>query len=78
MHAFGKGLELKINVESEEVVLLGHPDEAAGKTLQGTLSLNLPEAIKVKTISLSFIGKMKVSWSEGKTTNLFNKNSTIL
>ncbi|KAI9259318.1 hypothetical protein BY458DRAFT_517452 [Sporodiniella umbellata] len=65
MHAFGKGLEFKINVASEEIVLLGHPDEAAGKMLQGSLSLNLPESIKVKSVNLSFIGKMKVSWSEG-------------
>ncbi|KAG1174401.1 hypothetical protein G6F70_005019 [Rhizopus microsporus] len=65
MHGFGKSLELKINVLSDEVVLLGQPQEAAGKMLQGTLSLNVNEPIKVKSINLSFIGKMKVSWSEG-------------
>jgi hypothetical protein len=66
MHAFRKNLELKINVVSDEIILLGQPEEAAGKLLQGTVSLNLLEPIKVKSIQLSFIGKMKVSWSEGK------------
>lgn len=66
MHAFGKRVELKINVDSDEILLLGHADEAAGKMMQGSLILNLSEAIKVKSINLSFIGKMKVSWAEGK------------
>ena len=71
MHGFGKRIELKINVLSDEVVLLGQPQEAAGKMLQGTLSLNVNEPIKVKSINLSFIGKMKVSWSEGRYDNIF-------
>lgn len=66
MQAFGKSIELKINVDTEEVLLLGHAEEAAGKMLQGSVVLNLSEPIKVKAINLSFIGKMKVSWSEGK------------
>jgi hypothetical protein len=66
MNAFGKNIELKINILSEEIVLLGHAEEAAGKMLQGSLVLNTTEPIKVKSIHLSFIGKMKVSWSEGK------------
>lgn len=66
MQAFGKSVELKINVENDEILLLGQTEEAAGKLLQGSLELNLSEPIKVKSINLSFIGKMKVSWSEGK------------
>lgn len=66
MNAFGKSIELKINVHSEEILLLGEAEEAAGKMLQGSLVLNLTEPIKVKSIHMSFIGKMKVSWSEGK------------
>ncbi|GAA5800431.1 hypothetical protein HPULCUR_005861 [Helicostylum pulchrum] len=65
MNAFGKSIELKINVHSEEILLLGEAEEAAGKMLQGSLVLNLTEPIKVKSIHMSFIGKMKVSWSEG-------------
>ncbi|GAA5815299.1 hypothetical protein MFLAVUS_008805 [Mucor flavus] len=65
MNAFGKTIELKINVHSEEILLLGEAEEAAGKMLQGSLVLNLTEPIKVKSIHMSFIGKMKVSWSEG-------------
>ncbi|KAG1013670.1 hypothetical protein G6F27_001678 [Rhizopus arrhizus] len=45
--------------------MVEQPEEAPGKLLQGTVSLNLLEPIKVKSIQLSFIGKMKVSWSEG-------------
>lgn len=67
IHAFGKNIELKINIVSDEILLLGHADEAAGKLLQGTLVLNLAEAIKVKSVSLSFVGKMKVSWAEGNS-----------
>ena len=64
--AFGKSIDLKINVQSDEIVLLGHANEAAGKMLQGSLILNISEPIKVKSVNLSFVGKMKVSWSEGK------------
>ncbi|KAL7319686.1 hypothetical protein PS15m_002794 [Mucor circinelloides] len=63
--AFGKSIDLKINVQSDEIVLLGHANEAAGKMLQGSLILNISEPIKVKSVNLSFVGKMKVSWSEG-------------
>ncbi|CEP14986.1 hypothetical protein [Parasitella parasitica] len=63
--AFGKSIDLKINVQSDEIVFLGHANEAAGKMLQGSLILNVSEPIKVKSVNLSFVGKMKVSWSEG-------------
>jgi hypothetical protein len=76
MHAFGKSIEFKIDVHSNEILLLGHADEAAGKMLQGSLVLNLTEPIKVKAVNLSFIGKMKVSWSEGKI--IFEKNLPFL
>jgi hypothetical protein len=68
-HAFGKSVELKINVQNDEILLLGQAEEAAGKLLQGSLVLNLSESIKVKSINLSFVGKMKVSWSEGSVLN---------
>ncbi|KAI8645816.1 hypothetical protein BD408DRAFT_381489 [Parasitella parasitica] len=65
INAFGKSIDLKINVQSDEIVFLGHANEAAGKMLQGSLILNVSEPIKVKSVNLSFVGKMKVSWSEG-------------
>lgn len=77
MHAFGKSIEFKIDVHSKEILLLGHPDEAAGKMLQGSLILKLTEAIKVKAVNLSFAGKMKVSWSEGKANFQKRKNCRI-
>lgn len=71
IHAFGKHVDLKINVLSDEIVFLGETSEAAGRLLQGSLVLNVSESIKVKSINLSFVGKMKVSWSEGNDFILF-------
>lgn len=70
MNAFGKSIELKINVHSDEIILVGAAEEAAGKTLHGSLVLNLTEPIKVKSIIMSFMGKMKVSWSEGNSDHI--------
>jgi hypothetical protein len=64
--SFKKNIDFKINVASDEIFFLGHPDEAAGKLLQGTLDLNLSEPIKIKSITLSFVGRTRVSWTEGK------------
>lgn len=58
--------ELKIELASEEIVLMGHASESAGKMLRGSVILNLTEPMKVRSVILSFTGKMKVSWSEGK------------
>ncbi|KAK4511617.1 uncharacterized protein ATC70_012833 [Mucor velutinosus] len=60
-----KASELQIDLENEEIVLLGHSSESAGKLLRGTVTLNLTEPMKIKSVTLLFIGKMKVSWSEG-------------
>lgn len=57
--------ELKIDLSSTEIVLLGNTSESAGKLLRGTVSLNLSEPMKVRSVSLNFTGKMKVAWSEG-------------
>ncbi|CAO3700355.1 unnamed protein product [Rhizopus stolonifer] len=65
MPTFGKNVELKINISSEEIVLLGHPQEAAGKLLQGQLTLKLLESTKIKVVRLSFSGRAKVAWSDG-------------
>lgn len=60
-----KASELQIDLENEEIILLGHSSESAGKLLRGTVTLNLTEPMKIKSVTLLFIGKMKVSWSEG-------------
>lgn len=57
--------ELRIDLASSEIVLLGNASESAGKMLRGSVILSLAEAMKVRSVTLSFIGKMKVSWSEG-------------
>ncbi|KAL0089117.1 hypothetical protein F4703DRAFT_1733036 [Phycomyces blakesleeanus] len=65
VNAIRKTNELRIDLTTDEIVLLGEADESAGKLLQGSLLLTLAEPIKVKSICLKFSGKMKVSWSEG-------------
>ncbi|KAL0076704.1 hypothetical protein J3Q64DRAFT_1770317 [Phycomyces blakesleeanus] len=54
VNAIRKTNELRIDLTTDEIVLLGEADESAGKLLQGSLLLTLAEPIK-----------MKVSWSEG-------------
>jgi hypothetical protein len=60
-----KTVDLRIEVENKEIILLGNASESAGKLLKGALILTLTEPIKVKSVSVAFIGKMKVAWSEG-------------
>ncbi|KAI9265951.1 hypothetical protein BY458DRAFT_437922 [Sporodiniella umbellata] len=61
----GKSSDLKIQVSSADIILFGHSSESSGKLLQGSVVLNLLEPMKVRSITLNFLGKMKVSWSEG-------------
>lgn len=70
-----KTVDLKIQVENQEIILLGNASESAGKQLKGALILTLTEPMKVKSVCLFFIGKMKVSWSEGK--RLTNRKKKI-
>ena len=63
----GRPAQLQINVIDDSILLHGQADESAGKLLQGSVILDLPEAMKVRAVHLKFSGKMNVSWSEGKT-----------
>ncbi|KAI8337586.1 hypothetical protein BC941DRAFT_375344 [Chlamydoabsidia padenii] len=65
VHSFTKTIDLKITCNSNEIYFFGQPEESAGKLLQGTVSLSLTEAIKVKRLTLDFKGKMKVQWTDG-------------
>lgn len=62
----GKSSDLKIELSSTDVILYGHSSESSGKLLQGTVILSLSEPMKVRSITLNFLGKIKVAWSEGK------------
>ncbi|KAI8360865.1 hypothetical protein EDC96DRAFT_512810 [Choanephora cucurbitarum] len=64
IQAFGKSIDLKINVVTDEIVLYGLAENAPAKVLRGSLVVTLSEPIKVKSVVLSFIGKMTVAWSE--------------
>jgi hypothetical protein len=66
VHAIRKSVEVRIDLADEAILMVGHPEESAGKVLRGVLRVIATEPIKVKSISLRFVGKMKVSWSEGK------------
>jgi hypothetical protein len=71
----GKSSDLKIELSSTDVILYGHSSESSGKLLQGSVILSLSEPMKVRSITLNFLGKIKVAWSEGK---LISKQSMLL
>lgn len=58
--------QLKIIVESENLVMHGSSTESAGCVLRGTLQLSLQDSMKIKSISMQLEGKMMVSFMEGK------------
>ncbi|KAI8141118.1 hypothetical protein BJV82DRAFT_671103 [Fennellomyces sp. T-0311] len=61
----GRPGQLQINVVDDQILLHGQAEESAGKLLQGSVTLDLAEPMKVRAVHLKFSGKMKVSWSEG-------------
>jgi hypothetical protein len=58
--------QLKIIVESENLVMHGSSTESAGCVLRGILQLSLQDSMKIKSISMQLEGKMMVSFMEGK------------
>lgn len=57
---------IKIHVENDTLILRGSPEESVGCVLRGCVILNTKEAMKVKSITLNLLGRMKVQWSERK------------
>ncbi|KAH8555305.1 hypothetical protein BGW37DRAFT_476638 [Umbelopsis sp. PMI_123] len=57
--------DFKINLETDRLILHGNVDESSGVILRGSVIMDCAEATKVKTVTLKFIGKMKVAWTEG-------------
>ncbi|KAG1050683.1 hypothetical protein G6F43_007064 [Rhizopus delemar] len=57
--------DFHITLETDHVILHGNVDESAGVMLRGSVVLNCHETTKVKSVSLKFIGKAKVNWTEG-------------
>ncbi|KAG0946140.1 hypothetical protein G6F57_002789 [Rhizopus arrhizus] len=57
--------DFHITLETDHVILRGNVDESAGVMLRGSVVLNCHETTKVKSVSLKFIGKAKVNWTEG-------------
>jgi hypothetical protein len=58
--------QFKIHVENDTLVMRGTPEESVGCVLRGCVILRTKETMKVKSITLNFMGKLKVQWSERK------------
>ncbi|ORX93321.1 hypothetical protein K493DRAFT_302740 [Basidiobolus meristosporus CBS 931.73] len=54
---------LDIGLHHDILTMHGSPNESVGCVLSGTLNFNLVEPLKVKSISLKFIGKVKIDGS---------------
>lgn len=63
--------DFHITLETDHVILRGNVDESAGVMLRGSVVLNCHETTKVKSVSLKFIGKAKVNWTEGLNSFLW-------
>ncbi|KAI8879880.1 E set domain-containing protein [Backusella circina FSU 941] len=60
-----KTYELDIKLSTPEIIMMGSSSESAGKLLQGTVTLNLTEPMKIRSIVLNFLGQVKAEWFEG-------------
>ncbi|KAI8086592.1 uncharacterized protein BX664DRAFT_336253 [Halteromyces radiatus] len=72
------GADLKINLETDHIILHGSPDEAAGVILHGSVVLNCHEHIKVKGFSLKFSGIIHVHWVEGSSSQRHYKEKKVI
>ena len=68
MDRIRSAIKTKIHVESEQLVMCGHPSESSGCVLRGVLDVRVKEPTKVKGITLQFSGKMTITWTERKYT----------
>jgi hypothetical protein len=62
--------KVKIHVENENLIMYGSAMESSGCVLRGVMNLQLQETTKVKSIGLEVIGKMTISWTEGKDSSI--------
>lgn len=56
--------KLRIHLENDHLIMYGSSTESSGCILRGALSLKLKKSTSFKSISLQFIGKVSVSWSQ--------------
>ncbi|KAK9767079.1 hypothetical protein K7432_003389 [Basidiobolus ranarum] len=71
---------VEIRLANDCLIFNGSANESAGAVLRGSLYLNLPEALKVKNISLRLDGKMKVCWDDvpGVKNNAKNETRSLI
>ncbi|CAO3645379.1 unnamed protein product [Cunninghamella blakesleeana] len=72
------GADLKINLQSDHIIFHGGIEEAGGQVIRGTVILDCHEHIKVKEITLKFIGRVKVHWVEGPSQRHYKDKKTLI
>ncbi|KAJ9061439.1 hypothetical protein DSO57_1020789 [Entomophthora muscae] len=55
----------EIQLADKEVVFYGSSAECSGKVLQGTLLVHPTDALKVKSLTLQFTGRVQTQWTSG-------------
>ncbi|KAI8097818.1 uncharacterized protein B0P05DRAFT_458167, partial [Gilbertella persicaria] len=56
--------QLKIHVENDTLIMRGSPEESVGCVLRGCVVLHVKESMKVKSVSLNLVGRIKIQWNE--------------
>ncbi|KAI8337980.1 hypothetical protein BC941DRAFT_395689 [Chlamydoabsidia padenii] len=64
MDSLRSPVKLDIHVGSSDMIMFGSANESSGCVLQGVLRFTLIQPLKVKSISVRFIGKSLLTWSE--------------
>lgn len=59
--------KLRIHLENNHLIMYGSALESSGCVLRGALSLKLKKPTSFKSLSLHFLGKVSVSWNQGKS-----------
>ncbi|KAI8992469.1 hypothetical protein BDB01DRAFT_717375 [Pilobolus umbonatus] len=69
--------EFRIRVENDHIILRGLSEESSGAVLRGSVLLNCHEQIKVRSITLKFIGKVNVCWGEAGQEKFMAERTVI-
>ncbi|KAI9263056.1 hypothetical protein BY458DRAFT_458586 [Sporodiniella umbellata] len=56
--------QVKIQLENDTLLITGKPEESVGCVLRGYVELIVTETVKVKSIQMDLLGKLKIHWNE--------------
>lgn len=70
--------QFKIHVENDTLILRGSPEESVGCVLRGCVILHIKEAMKIKSITLNFSGRMKVLSNDRKSNDIARKYEDVV